>query len=207
MGLIEEARRMFTPGRRPSELPPTPDIHIPKLGRKYVYDYMLSKAGSISRSGISHLAEQLYDDARLDRVQSLAASGVAAGILSIKDVRGDSFLNRVALSYEREEMERPDEDFTIPRKPTQQPRSLIDAIAGGGPARPLIRSFYSLESLGLANVQKVDGEELFVPTNRGRAHAQGLGFIFDYIDWQGRNDLVVAVGRRGKTQILPVTPQ
>lgn len=189
-----------------------PEIDLPRLERKYVLMYLLDRLESLDRHQVQLLAEVLLKDSENGGPRPLTAVCHDANLKN--GFSRDPFLRRVALSYSAVEMNK---RYTSAVENPSDPPSPVDALAGSGPPRPVLKDLYSLQSLGSAYVvaheastRKVGtgsaglapqpGElkvsETFLLTNRGKAHADALRAIFDHIDW-GNDDHIVVVDRSG----------
>lgn len=180
---------------------------IPDLERKYGLLYLVDFLRQLRRGQVEDLAAVLDTDSEQNKPRSLAEVARAASLLvdSVNRRRSvhDAFLSHVALSYTPEELHK--QRRIGPIGPDDQPGSLVDSLAGSGPARPLVKEFYSLEGLGLVTVRTAEGRrELFVPTTRGRAYAETLGDIFDHVvNFKGKRRFL-AVVTRYQTSIQPL---
>lgn len=172
--------------------------NIPDLERKYGLLYLVDQLGSLRRGQVEDLAIVFNADTQQDLIRPLAEVSATAQIAEADHQRRfnhDAFLNHVALSYSNDELHKPER--TEPIQPGEEPRSLIDYLAGVGPARPLIKELYSLEAFGLVFVTTgEDGRELFIPTTRGRTYATTFGDVFDHVvNWKRQRNFLAVVTR------------
>lgn len=200
-------RPSHTPNKGASSVPV--HVDVPRVERKHVLLYLARRLEQLRRP--------------LDRPQVEAIAGVLEHDAQSKHVRPftevchdaklkngfsrDPFLSRVAVRYDLDELGKTFPPFTDdPADPT----GLVDALAGSGPPRPLLKELYSLESVGstvvlspptppltLDELDDFLGRQLFLPTSRGGAHADALHDIFARLNWGGDANLLLLVERSG----------
>ncbi len=189
---------------------PDADVHspagsdslvLPLLRRKYALVDLLYRLGTLNRDHVDALAVQFYADAgHEDQPRPLVEVCSAAGLINgARALREDKFLNHVALEYQMDEM---DNGSAAPREQSDPPhtwRTMADAFAGYGKARPILKELYSLQALGLAKVTEGDDQENFALTDRGTAYADALKSIFDHANLSP--NVLVLIQRYGARMI------
>lgn len=152
---------------------------------------LVDTLGSVTRSQIETIALGLYHDTKLNRLRPLSEVYRETDLprRGLQAILRNPVLQRTALSYSAEEMERVYSPIVTD---PEDPPSEVDAIAGSGPARPLIRELYELACYGYAVAPRKD---FFDITFRGRAHADVIRDIYRRTDWRDY---------RGSLQIVTV---
>lgn len=177
------------------------------LTRKYVLMCLVEQAHLLTRKQIEELAQDLYQDTLSSKTRPLASSCARSGILEARDQQAvfqNPILNRVALSYEQEEMERKIEDENgnvIPWKPGQKPRSPVDWAAGSGPARPLIKELYSLYNLRALAEVGPRGRETFEISDNAKGFVRSIDIIMSLTNWERYGNPLIIVGKRDLTAV------
>lgn len=165
-----------------------PEIEVPQQERKYALMYLAVVLDGLkrplTRQDIHRLAAEIYSDSDLGEPRSLRETCEAAAILPKGKASADPFLNHVALNYSKTEMDKVKKYSTEPRKPTDIPRSSVDVRAGEGPARPILKDLYSLESLGLIVVVENGDSEVFVPLHAARSLARTKSLLYRHAKWE-----------------------
>lgn len=181
--------------------------------RDVILGYITDSLGHINRTEIGQLAQQLYLDTAADKPRPISTVLKAAGLTRESDTlhylrsfRGildqifvttlrsthghDILMSRVALEYTKEEMEA--ELDATPWHPEKPMRSVVDWLAGEGPARPLMLDLFHLESQGYVNINRNDNQEIILPTHLMDATADELEAIIDTPLISNRKTLLVA---------------
>lgn len=110
---------------------------------------------------------------------------------TLRSTHGHNILmSRVALDYGKEEME--EKLDLAPWEPGRPMTSAAYWSAGEGPRRPLMLDFIRLDSQGLVNIQRDNGQEVVLPTHRMEGVAESLEAIIQSPLILGRNILLVA---------------
>lgn len=150
------------------------------LHRKHVLMCLVDTLGSVTRSQLEAVAQVLYGDVRQNRLRPLSevCQEIELTELGKRRILRDPVLQRTALSYSAKEME---VVYSPMVTDPDDPPSEVDAIAGSGPARPLIRELYELACYGYAVTPRKD---FFDITVRGRAHADVIRDTYRRTDWR-----------------------
>lgn len=176
------------PERRGWEFKPK----IPDYDREYIVLYLLDKIGSLTRSEVKDLADTLRANRNVvlsEMLKKPRHSGVSRLRELLSKPTVDEGLSHLVLSYDEKEE-------TTDKPPEMWGPS--DIWAGDGPARPLLKELYSLESARLVNVlgfrQDRGRDEMFRPTMAGQTFAKMMGIIFRSTQW---NDYIAEATRSG----------
>ncbi len=173
----------------------------PPIDRKNVLMCLVDRFHHVSRSQVEALANVLYADAKQNRLRPLAEVCMEVPTLAMTHtvaILGDLVLQKTALSYTPEEMERTYSSLVVDDEP--DPPSEADAFAGSGPARPLIKALYSLDSTGQILVTRTafsqHQQDAFWITNQGMALAEAFRAIYAHIDWYRHGYPLIVAGKR-----------
>lgn len=167
------------------------------LHRKHVLMCLVDTLGSVTRSQLEALAQVLYEDVKQNRLRPLSAvcQEIELSARGKRRILRDPVLQRTALYYSAEEME---VVYSPIATDPEDPPSEVDAIAGSGPARPLIIELCELECYAYAIKPRSPSFDFtFDITASGRAHADVIRSIYERSDPRryGRPLQVVVIAR------------
>lgn len=182
---------------------------LPPLPRKYGLLYLVVQLGSLARSDVPRLAQQLEHDVKEGFPRSLLETADAAQVTDhANGYHDDPVLTQVALRYTEEEFTR---GYSLdPRSPGERLRTLADTRAGSGPERPLLKELYSLENLGFLFREEVPpkgpadkGDEVFYPTHAASSLAKAVRIVYANRKLKGRR---VVLGQFELSVVIPPIP-
>lgn len=191
------------------------------FSRHQVLGYITDSLGYITQDEIERFAQQLYSDTVLEQTRPVGTVLKEIGlvreskrlhylrsflgrldqvlVVTLRSTHGhDILMSRVAIEYGKEEMEEK-LDLT-PWEPGRPMQSAAYWLAGEGHRRPLMMDFIRLDSQGLVNIRRDNGQEVILPTHRMDSTADQLEAIIQFPLILDKNILLVA----GRSETIAV---
>lgn len=190
--------------------------HIPEITRKYAMADLLFRFGSLKRSEITRIAEELYKDVNFGlEKRTLASICASAGLIDLENKKDrinlyqDPFLSHAVLLYSKDEMEFDPNWLLQPHDLNDEnttPRTLDDHLAGGGPARPLLKDLYGLNQLSIVRRDFKRGECFSLTESKGVDFAEAFESIIDKYEWKPEAKLYIGEYSKDMRLINPIFP-
>lgn len=154
------------------------------LHRKHILMCLVDTLGSVTHSQLEAVAQVLYGDVKLNRLRplSVVCQEIELPARGKRRILRNPVLQRTALSYSAEEME---VAYSPIATDPEDPPSEVDAIAGSGPARPLIKGLYGLVScMQILVKENLGNHQVFSTSAGGRAHADVIRSTYERTDFR-----------------------